>query len=439
MNRTDSRAIARRRGVGTVPILTRDATATLPPVDMSLDLAAATGEQLEAQRVALIARISAGDTDSGVVERAQAVAAQLTAYNARVAAADTARSALLAGRVAHSTNPSPETGDEPRDDQPVRLGRAFTSSPAFRAYAAAPQGKAQIIVPGAVRSLFGTANFPSQPTRVPGIMVPTRDERLTVLDLIDRQSIDSNTVEWVQETGYPNSAAFVAEGGAKPESTFGFELKQDSTQVVAHWVNFTRQVLSDESQVQGYVEGRLSYGLMRKLNEQVISGDGIAPNLRGIISTVGIGTYTAPASEDPLISVRRARTVAELSEYYPDAVVMNPVEWERIELSTDLNGQFKVVAANISTGATPRLWGLSVVLSIRLTASIVGTGGKFLVGAFREGATLWERNGVEFYLTDSHASNFTSNIITLLAELRCVLSVWRPKAFVYGTFAALAA
>ena len=39
-------------------------------------------------------------------------------------------------------------------------------------------------------------------------------------------------------------------------------------------------------------------------------------------------------------------------------------------------------------------------------------------------------------LTDSHASNFTSNILTLLAEMRAGLSVWRPAAFVDGRFSA---
>lgn len=440
--RLTSREIAALRGVGTVPILTR---ATATAVDMSLDLATASREQLEQQRVAIAEQLGAGNTDEQLVERATAVAAAITAHNARVDAANAARAALLGTQPTRTANGPVDSGvaDEPpagRAATIVRPGRAITESPAFRAYRdGGAMGRVQIVVPGSVRAFLGTADFPSQPTRVPGIMQPTRDERLTILDLIDRQSIDTNTVEWVQETTAPAGAAPVAEGGTKPESTIAFELKSDSTRTIAHWVNFGRQVLADESQIQGYVEGRLTYGLLKKINEQVLAGDGVAPNLRGIVNTSGIGTYTAPAAEDPLISVRKARTVAELSEYYPDAVVMNPVEWERIELSTDLNGQFRVVGANVAGGATPRIWGLNVVLSVKLTASIVGTGGKFLVGAFREGATLWERNGVETYLTDSHASNFTANLITLLVEIRAVLSVWRPKAFVYGTFAPLAA
>lgn len=436
MKHLDSRAIARRRGVGILPILTRDA----PTIDMNLDLDTASGDVLEQQRTALLAVIGRGDATAEIVERATAVAGAIAAFNQRTARADEARQALLGGTIARTANPgAADPSDDDDEPRQVRIGRAFTSSAAFKAYAQSPHGKTQVTVPGDVRAIFGTADYPSQATRVPGVLVPNRDEPLTILDLIDRQSIDTNTVEWVQETGYPNSAAAVAEGGEKPESTFGFEPKTDTARVIAHWVKFTRQVLQDESQVQGYIEGRLTYGLLRKLNEQILAGDGVSPNLRGIINTSGIGTYTAPAGEEALISIRRARTVAELSEYAPDAVVLHPTEWERIELTTDTNGQFLVVMSNVANGATPRVWGLNVIRSIRLTASNTTTGGQFLVGGFREGATLWERTGVELYLTDSHASDFTSNLITLLAELRAVLTVWRPKAFVLGTFAPLGA
>jgi len=58
------------------------------------------------------------------------------------------------------------------------------------------------------------------------------------------------------------------------------------------------------------------------------------------------------------------------------------------------------------------------------------------VGSFREGATLWERDTDRLHLSDSHASNFTSNILTLLAELRAALTVLKPSAFVKGTLGA---
>ncbi|MGL5909813.1 MAG: phage major capsid protein, partial [Phycicoccus sp.] len=326
-------------------------------------------------------------------------------------------------------------------DAPVSLGRAFVESPAFRANAQGLRGGVvrQMSTEVETRALFGTSNYPSNATRVPGLVPANLDQPLTILDLVDRRPIDTNSVEWVREDAVPGGAAEVAEGAVKPESTWSLTLITDTCATVAHHINVTRQAFADETQIQGYVEGRMTYGLMKRLNGQILAGNGTAPNLRGILQTSGLGVYTAAtATEAAVISVRKAKTVAQLSEYEPDAVVMNPVDWEAIELSTDSQGAFRVTPiASIAGGATPRIWGLNVVSSTVMTGTVFGTtGGKFLVGGFREGATLWERTAVEIFVTDSHASNFTSNILTMLAELRAALSVWRPKAFVNGTFGA---
>lgn len=434
-----SHRIAARRGVGRT-IVTRD-NAGAPVLDLELDLTRADATALEGQRVATLARISApqaGDDLGALASRGQAVATAITAHNAAVAQADSARAALGAagspvGRVAHVSEAGAGQGggdaDAPAKAERLSPGLAFARHADIRAYAAAnARGtSAHVEVPSLTRATFGTDGYPSVPTRVPGIQTPTRDTPLTILDLVDRQSTSTNHIEWVQETAVPGGAAEVAEGGQKPESTWGVELKSEALATIAHYINITRQAVADESQLQGYIEGRLTYGLMKRLNAQVLTGNGTSPNLRGILNTTGIGVYVSAAGEDKLIAIRKARTVAELSEYAPDAVAIHPSDWEDVELSVDDEGRFRAVVS-VADGVTPRVWGLTVVVTTNVT---VGTS---LLGAFREGATLWERSGVDIYITDSHASNFTTNILTMLAELRAGLSVWRPKAFVKITF-----
>lgn len=324
-----------------------------------------------------------------------------------------------------------------RERANVTVGRALTLTPEFRQLASANgNGRIQVNIPGEVRALFATTNNVVRPTRVPGY-IQQNDQPLQILDIIDRRPISTNQVEWVQETTPPNAAAEVTEGAVKPEATFTLTLKTDTTATIAHFVNITRQTLQDDLQLQGYVEGRLTYGLMKRLNGQILNGNGTAPNLRGILNTSGLGTYTAgTATEKAIISIRKAKTVAQLSEYDPDSVVVNPVDMEAIELTTNTNGDF-IVSPNVQVALQPRIWGLQVVVTTAIAGTVFGTtGGTFLVGAFREGVTLWEKNGVDLFITDSHASNFTSNILTLLAELRAALSVWRPLSIVKGTFGA---
>lgn len=409
-------------------------------LDLQLDLATATAEQLADQRTALLARLTtpqAGDDVAALAARAGEITDAIKTAAHTAAAADQARAALMAAvpinapaspaeqrAGVQATTPQAKTDETPKARS---LGEAFTQSTQYRASMAAGVNSVQRAVIDT--RAFVSSEYPSEATRVPGIQAPNRDTPLTILDLIDRQSVSTNAIEWVQEVEFTNGAAEVAEGKVKPESKFGFELKQDVMAQIAHWVDITRAALADETQLQGYINGRLTYGLEKRLNAQVLNGDGTTPNLRGILTTPGIGLYTGTAGDDSLIQIRKARTVAELSEYVPDGVVLHPSDWEDVELSHNANGTFRLVTS-VADGGTPRVWGLTVISTVNMTA------GTFLVGGFREGATLWERTGIEIYVTDSDADKFRFNILTLLAEKRAGLSVWRPKAFVKGTFTA---
>ena len=425
-----------------------------------------TPEQMGQLRTMLLERLATpqeGDNVAELATHAATLQGRITEHNASVQQTEQARAALQGATVVERTaqvggTSTPGTtatgtivldrdargnGGAQDDTQAQRtevltLGQAFTRSDGFQQNRAGLQSGVvrQLAATVDTRAVFATTNYPSNATRVPGLFT-LPDQPLTFLDMVDRRPIDTNSVEWVREDTPPGGAIEVAEGGAKPESTWAVTLITDTAATIAHFINITRQTMADERQVQGYIEGRLSYGLLKRLNGQIVNGNGTAPNLRGILNTSGIGTYVAgTATEAAIISVRKAKTVAQLSEYEPDAVGMNPVDWEAIELSTDTQGAFRV-APSVQAGAPQVVWGLRVIVTTALTGTTFGTtGGTFLVGGFREGATLWERTAVEIFITDSHASNFTSNILTMLAELRAALSVWRPKAFVKGTFGA---
>ena len=60
--------------------------------------------------------------------------------------------------------------------------------------------------------------------------------------------------------------------------------------------------------------------------------------------------------------------------------------------------------------------------------------GKFLTGAFDLGAQLFDREQSSV-MTGFENDDFTRNLITILAEERLALAVYRPEAFIYGTLA----
>ncbi|WP_228181341.1 phage major capsid protein [Streptomyces anulatus] len=392
-----------------------------------------------------IAKLLADETYDGdideLLQRADKVAADIEQANQRDARLRALRSATLP-----AGDPQPQPGQRQQpgmqpDDQgqphPVSAAEAFVRSKALESFRAnGKQGKFAVEHRAAPVGTVTTGTQPQQNTRVPGIIPNNPDFPLLVASLLDRQTSDGTTLEYMRDTSGPqstwNKAAVVAEGADKPMSgPFTFDLITTTLKTVAHWVPITRQAADDNSQLMGYINGRLTYGLEYKLDREILTGNGTT-QMQGILTTPGIGTYQpgVGSTDVKLITVRKAKTQGELAMYPPTAVVMNPMDWQDIELDEDNNGQFRVIANVTDPGAPTRLWGLTVVTTVAMTA------GTALLGGFRTGATLWERQGITILMTDSHADYFTANTLVILAERRANVAVHTPQAFVRITFAA---
>jgi HK97 family phage major capsid protein len=76
----------------------------------------------------------------------------------------------------------------------------------------------------------------------------------------------------------------------------------------------------------------------------------------------------------------------------------------------------------------PTLWGKRVVPTNSITA------GTFLVGAMAMGAQIWDRMDAAVQISFEDGDNFKKNMATLLAEERLALTVYRPSAFIKGSF-----
>lgn len=320
-----------------------------------------------------------------------------------------------------------------RDEREKSFGEQFVESESFKSFAdtgfSKSYGRADMSVKATITSATtnaaGSAGAGVPVTRMPGIVeLPQR--RMTVRDLISSGRMDGNTLEYVREVGFTNSAAPVAEGAAKPESDLQFELVSTSAKVIAHWMKASRQILSDFSQLRSVIDQRLMYGLAYAEENQLLNGDGTGQNLNGIIPQAT--DFAAPitiASATEIDNLRLAMLQAELAEFPSTGVVLNPSDWGRIELEKDTTGRY--IIGNPQGTISPTIWGLPVVTTKAIAADT------FLTGAFQMGAQLFDRWDARVevgYVND----DFTRNLVTILAEERLALAVYRPEAFVVGDF-----
>ena len=287
--------------------------------------------------------------------------------------------------------------------------------------------KAETMTSNPAQNTAGAAGLLVQPHRLAGIMA-TPDRRLTVRDLLMAGSTDSNAIEYIRETGFTNGAAAQAkEGDKKAQSDLKFDLQTTSVKTLAHFFKASRQILDDASQLASYINGRLSFGLKLVEEQQLLNGDGLNGNLKGIIpQATAFADPASLAKYTTIDQLRLAMLQAVLAEYPASSHVLNPIDWAKIELTKDDNGRH--IIGNPQGVATPTLWGLPVV-----TTQAMGAG-KFLTGAFDLAAQIFDRQS-SFIEVGFENDDFTRNLVTILCEERLALAVYRPEALIYGTLA----
>lgn len=247
---------------------------------------------------------------------------------------------------------------------------------------------------------------------------------LRVRDLVTVSETDSDTVEYVEETTRTDAAAETVMGAAPgaPEATYVYTKRTKAVKWISHFTPATRSNLADQGQLRGLIENRLIYGVGKRLDTQLISGDGVGENLTGITATAGIGTQ-AQGTDSKSDAFHKALTVVRIAlEDEPDAFLLHPDPYQEWALEKGTDGHY--LTKNGPQSATPlTIWGKPVVVN-----TVVGTT-TGLVGAFRQGATLWVRSGIDVAASDSHSDFFVRGLVALLGEMRAAFAVAQPKAF----------
>jgi HK97 family phage major capsid protein len=249
-------------------------------------------------------------------------------------------------------------------------------------------------------------------------------EERTTADLMLQGTTDNNTVEYYEETTVTNAAATVAEGGTKPESALAWTLRTENVRKIATWIPATKESLDDVSFLESQIRGRLAFMVMRTEEAQLLTGDGTAPNISGILDRSGIQTQAKGADPTPdaiYKAMQKIRGAGGSGFAEPSAVVLHPNDWTDIKLLRTADGIY--LWGNPSDEGPDRIWGLPVR---QTTAMTENTG---LVGAFRPYAEVLRRTGIQITLSTEHSTYFVENKVAILAESRLALAVYRPAAF----------
>lgn len=282
-----------------------------------------------------------------------------------------------------------------------------------------------------VTDLAGSGGPLEREEEVPGIVGPG-ERQLTIRDLLPTAQTSEALVRFSRELSVTDNAQTQeAQGDTKGESDFTFEAATEDVVTVAHFVRVSQQLLNDVTALESYISSRMRFLLNQEEEDQLLtgSGSGAPVELNGIkpqataFDTTLDDDVTALNRMDVL---RAAILQVSLAHYPATGIILHPTDWFLIETSKDADNRYQF--ASPQNMATPRMWGLPV------TATTAQTSDEFTVGAFQLGAQIWDRMNAAVELSTEDADNFVRNMVTIRAERREALTVYRPESFVDGDF-----
>ncbi len=249
---------------------------------------------------------------------------------------------------------------------------------------------------------------------------------LSVLNLMRKRPTSSNAVDYRQRDTFDNQAALVPERGLKPKSNHTFSLKTAKIVKVAHYEIVTDEIMEDVPFLRALIENDLADGVMRKLEEFVVSNPVTPTGITGILNSAASARVHRVASgglggatDNPFDTIRYA--IADLTNkfYAADSIILNATLAAIFDTEKDGQGRYVMSYDPV----VKRMWGLRTAES---PGALVPNGTALVMDSSRS-ATLLDR-GVQSLRIGWINDQFITNEFCILAEGRYGLMDQYPEA-----------
>lgn len=249
------------------------------------------------------------------------------------------------------------------------------------------------------------------------------DMPMGVIDVISKGTTDSN-MEYMIPGKFTNNADEWTPGTVKAESDESWGKDEATMFWLAHSMPVSRDTLSNYGQLQAILSNDLMTGLRLKEAAALLNLDS-SDTKKGILKKTGIQKYAAKQGDTLYDSVRRMKTMSWMETgIFPNYVAMHPLVTEHLDLMKDKNERYMMLTIN------GRMWGVPIVEDVNLVSGEEGSQ--------KYGVLLFNSNSATWYTAESDAlqiglvnDQFVRNEFTLLAEGKHLITVQRPKSFVY--------
>lgn len=306
----------------------------------------------------------------------------------------------------------------------------------FKAYVKDKQGRVTLEIEDIWKHKAVTTDAASvggaiNPMILPGVYGEP-DFPLTIRALLAPGSTTSNMIKYVKEGVFTDLTATVKEAAQKPKGDLTLTTAESPVRKIAHLLDVSMEALDDIAFLESYIRSKMMRGLKLAEEKQLLFGDGVDPNILGIMpqaTAFDETLLTKMGITTPTLLDRLFASIIQinLAQYGATGFVLNPIDYGAAIMVKTTDGAYLMV--NPAANNNPRIWGLPVVQSMNMEQ------GTFLTGAFRDGAQIFDRTNAFMTMSQENNDNFEKNMFTLRIEERLALALYAPKAFVTGTTA----
>jgi HK97 family phage major capsid protein len=326
---------------------------------------------------------------------------------------------------------------------------------------------------------------PAGPTVEPEFLPGIRELKFypnVVAGLFSSYPVSGPIVSYVKETAWNNASAATPEGATKPTSTNTVKRYTETIGKITNLSRVTDELIQDAAYFWALVQNRGVQGVTRKEEIELLAGAGV-PSVLGLLQRTAVnaglsypsgftalevvapltnvvigGAPGAGASSTTIASVTPGRkltttptgagveiaeailqaiTDLRLTQFIePDNAVLNPVEWQKVRLAKDQNGQYlggSFFGTNYGNAQNAGSTGIQQGLTLwdkNVVTTPVQPQGLTLVGAFADGGQVLRRGGMRVDVTNTNGFDFEQNLWTARFEERLGLLVDFPEYFV---------
>lgn len=345
-----------------------------------------------------------------------------------------------------------EAGLGDPSDTRFGLAQKFIDSPEYKSFqsrlAGAPSNSEKSIALGSVnlgsygevieqKAALQTPLAHLAAQRMP-MVDPTIRPELSLMDLVSKGRVDSNSLQYVQVVSITRNAALQPENtGTAPDATPGEGVVPDTLKPIsamttkletatvfgyADGYEVTTQLLSDASAFATFMDNELRYSIRNVQEDYLLNGSGSNGEPRGILNTSGLQGVTYDGSGATPIrnlveKAREAMRKVQEAGGATTAILLHPEDNEAIDLMKDSTGGY-IFGGPASTGPQT-LWGRPRVVSEKIDKGTV------LLGDFTQVAYL-DRDGISIEAFNQHKDFAQRNLVYVRAEARGLQVIWRP-------------